>query len=123
MASAIITEATPTKKRRNFGSRRAANERGALMVGGSGSGRVYKLLEDADGPTGRPLLPHLRPLPSGRAAGARTARRVPALRLDGERGTARQPAGHGGARRRGADPVPPGQHLSDPAHAFLWRLQ
>ena len=115
MASAIITEATPTKNRRNLGWRRAANDLVSLMA--------RKLLEDGDGPTRRPFPPHLRARPPGRAALARTARRVPALRLDGGRGTARQPAGHGGARRRGADPLCPGQHLSDPAHAFLWRLQ
>src|ERR1043166_4612048 len=36
MASAIITEATPRKKRRNLGWRRAANDRGAVMVVGAG---------------------------------------------------------------------------------------
>src|SRR3954466_6566670 len=113
-ASAIITEATPTKNSRNLGWRRAANDLGVLMA--------RKLLETADGPTRRPVLPHLRPDPRGGVAGARTARRVPALRLDGDRRAARQPAGHRGARRGGADSLPPRQHISDPADAFLRRL-
>src|SRR3954462_2951830 len=114
-ASAIITEATPTKNSRNLGWRRAANDLGVLMA--------RKLLEDADGPTRRRVLSHLRPDPRGRVACARSASGVPALRLYGGRGAARQPAGHGGARRGGADSLLPGEPLSDPADAFLRRLQ
>src|SRR4051812_19388278 len=110
-ASAIITEATPTKNSRNLGWRRAANDLGWLMA--------RKLLQDADGPTRRIVLPDLRTHPPDRAAPARTTRRVSPLRLDRERGTARQPPGYGGARRGGADSLPSGQHLSDPADAFL----
>jgi hypothetical protein len=101
MASAIITEATPTKNGRNRGWRRAANERVSLMA--------RKLLK------AEMVRPDVLCCPTCgltlevEPARARAARRVPALRLDGERGTARQPAGHGGARRRGADSLCPGQ--------------
>src|SRR5262249_24380112 len=119
MASAIITEATPTKNRRNLGWRRAANERGVLMAGAL----AHMLLGRADGPTRRPVLPHLRPYAGGRSARARAARRMPALRLDSERKPPRQPASDRRAGNRRVDPLYPGQHLSDSAHAFLWRLQ
>src|SRR4026207_2057724 len=120
IASAIITDATPRKKPRKRGWRRAANERVSLMV--------YKLLESPNGPTGCPVLSYLRPHaaappagprapgrasapppgPSPRPGGPGAAGRVSALRLDRERGPPWQPAAHGGARRRGADPLRPG---------------
>src|SRR5690349_4905336 len=117
MASAIITEATPAKNRRNLGCRRAANEGVELMV----EALAHMLLGHRDGPAGGPVLPDLRAHPAGRFARARPARRMPALRLYGERRTARQPAGHRGPRDRRTDSLHPGQHLPDPAHAFLWR--
>src|SRR5262245_3403746 len=103
IASAIITDATPTAKPGKRGWRRAANDLVSLMA--------RKLLEHEDGPTRRPGLLHLRSHSPGRAARARTAGRVPALRLDGARRAARQPPGHRGARRSRVDPLHPGQHL------------
>src|SRR6185503_9114320 len=112
IASAIITDATPRAKPAKRGWRRAANERGALMAGRSWSVICWK----------RGMVrPEVLCCPTCGLTleVARPARRVPALRLGRERRAARQPAGHGGARRRGADPLHPGQPLSDPAHAFL----